>query len=320
MNSSYHVLDTQISTPEQFEATIMPMAGRVTVSPYRGTQWHGTLRAARLPRVGTFALRADAMHVQHIDLPRSFYGVTLPLNASFAVSEARQVQTYDRDSAHVLYPDREFDFRATHRTGVLVANFFIDDLNDYARRLEGGVDSSRAINDPRISLATPTGSGLLRYLSFVWSELNRGGGILNSDLVATEIEDGLIAALVWAMEEQRAAEREGKASCTDRRFARVEQYLLAHLCEPVSRAALAEVAGVSIRTLSRGFLKRHGVGPMAFLRQRRLEAARAELLIAEPGTTSVSVIAGRYGFSELSKFSAAYKAAFGELPSETLRR
>ena len=59
------------------------------------------------------------------------------------------------------------------------------------------------------------------------------------------------------------------------------------------------------------FLKRHGVGPMSFLRLRRLDAARTELLTAEPGSTSVSEIALRYGFYELSKFSAAYKDAFG---------
>ena len=59
---------------------------------------------------------------------------------------------------------------------------------------------------------------------------------------------------------------------------------------------------------------------MEFLRQRRLEAARMELLLAEPGEKTVSEIALRYGFSQPSKFSTAYKKAFNERPSETLRR
>ena len=59
---------------------------------------------------------------------------------------------------------------------------------------------------------------------------------------------------------------------------------------------------------------------MSLLRQWRLDAARMELLTAEPDSTTVSEIALRFGFSNLSKFSAAYKATFGEPPSKTLQR
>ena len=104
------------------------------------------------------------------------------------------------------------------------------------------------------------------------------------------------------------------------RVARVEDYLMAHLRDPITSDQLAQVSGVSIRTLSREFRVRHGVGPMGFLRQRRMEAVRRELLAAAPDSTRVSKIATQYGFTDWGKFSAAYKAAYGELPSQTLRR
>jgi transcriptional regulator GlxA family with amidase domain len=170
-------------------------------------------------------------------------------------------------------------------------------------------------------LASPIGSGLQRYVTFVWGELSRGGGILSSDFVAQELEDGLISALALALlEEGSICSSRDETRWADRRITRAEDYLLAHLRKPISRAELAEVAGISIRAISRGFAKRHGMGPMAFLKRRRLEAARADLCTAEPGSLSVSEVAFRYGFAELSSFSAAYKAIFHEAPSETLRK
>ena len=106
---------------------------------------------------------------------------------------------------------------------------------------------------------------------------------------------------------------------TPQSIAKAEDYLCTHLTRAVSRADLAEISGASIRTLSRGFMKRHGMGPMQFLKARRLDAAYRELLGTESGTATVTEIANRYGFSHLSKFAIDYKRAFRESPSATLR-
>ena len=319
MSSSTVLRSATCTDPAEFEASINAVAGQTEVHPHLGQIFHSKVQIARLSRIGFLNLEVSPMRVR-IDEAHGFFGLTVTLNNAFSIIKGKQAQTFDRGSAHLLYPDREFDIRIEEHSSVLGTNFFVENLHEHARRLRGDLDSLRRSSDERISMATPTGSGLLRYLMFVWGELSRGGGILNSDLVASEIEDGMIAVLVMAMTEEEAGGGQDTAACDDRRLARVEEYLLAHLCEPVSRATLAEVAGVSIRTLSRGFLKRRGIGPMAFLRRRRLEAARIDLLAGEPGSTSVSEIAERYGFSEPGKFSAVYKAAFDESPSETLRR
>jgi transcriptional regulator GlxA family with amidase domain len=57
---------------------------------------------------------------------------------------------------------------------------------------------------------------------------------------------------------------------------------------------------------------------MGFLKQRRLEAAREALEMAEPECTSVTGVALRYGFGNPGRFAAEYHKAFGEYPSETL--
>ncbi|WP_264933621.1 helix-turn-helix domain-containing protein [Streptomyces sp. A012304] len=56
---------------------------------------------------------------------------------------------------------------------------------------------------------------------------------------------------------------------------------------------------------------------MTYLRNVRLGRVHAELLT---GATGVTEVAGRWGFTHLSRFSAAYRRRFGAAPSETLAR
>ncbi len=59
---------------------------------------------------------------------------------------------------------------------------------------------------------------------------------------------------------------------------------------------------------------------MAFMKQRRLETVRGQLLTARDEGKTVTVIAMEYGFFHLSQFAADYRKMFGETPSETRRQ
>jgi len=63
-----------------------------------------------------------------------------------------------------------------------------------------------------------------------------------------------------------------------------------------------------------------GMGPIRFLILRRMHLVRRALLRADPSASSVTRIVTDHGFWELGRFSVAYRALFGESPSETLRR
>ena len=83
---------------------------------------------------------------------------------------------------------------------------------------------------------------------------------------------------------------------------------------------IAAAAGVSDRTLQAAFQAELEITPMAYLRGRRLDRARAELAdAAMQDRTSVTEVADRWGFGHLGRFAAEYKARFGESPSQTLR-
>src|SRR6266704_1694087 len=82
---------------------------------------------------------------------------------------------------------------------------------------------------------------------------------------------------------------------------------------------LADVAGVSSRTLQRQFRVFLGKAPRTTLRDVRFEAARRELLQGLPGA-KVTDVALRCGFPHGGRFSVEYRRRYGETPSQTLKR
>ena len=95
----------------------------------------------------------------------------------------------------------------------------------------------------------------------------------------------------------------------------------AHIDEAITVADLCIELGVSRRTLQYSFQDVLDLNPVKFLRAIRLNAVRRALKAADQRSgATVADIAARWGFWHLSHFSAEYKAMFGELPSETLKR
>jgi len=82
---------------------------------------------------------------------------------------------------------------------------------------------------------------------------------------------------------------------------------------------MAERVGVSVRTLQSATQAICGMSPHRYSRVLRLWSVRRQLRTG-PARRSVKACAIAHGFWHLSEFAASYRAAFGELPSETLYR
>ena len=82
---------------------------------------------------------------------------------------------------------------------------------------------------------------------------------------------------------------------------------------------LASIAGVGVRVLQESFRQHVGVSPLAYLRRLRLDGVHQELSRSDPWQVNVSDVAYRWGFTHLGRFAGAYRARFGESPSQTLR-
>jgi AraC family transcriptional regulator, ethanolamine operon transcriptional activator len=101
---------------------------------------------------------------------------------------------------------------------------------------------------------------------------------------------------------------------------RAEDYMLAHLDQPITLKELCQALHVSSRPLFYGFQEVFGVSPMEYLKVQRLRGVRRSLRTADPETSSVTAIAQCFGFWSAGHFARDYKTMFGELPSETLKQ
>jgi transcriptional regulator GlxA family with amidase domain len=100
---------------------------------------------------------------------------------------------------------------------------------------------------------------------------------------------------------------------------RAERFMADNAATPITVSDVAAHLGVSLRSLQAGFRQWRATTPNVFLRQARLQLVRDELLRSD-AEVNVTTLALRNGFSHLGRFSAYYRAMFGEMPSETLRR
>jgi AraC family ethanolamine operon transcriptional activator len=100
----------------------------------------------------------------------------------------------------------------------------------------------------------------------------------------------------------------------------VERWLDTHSQRAVHVSEICSTFGVSRRTLHRAFHGVVGIGPITFLRHRRLCSVHERLRRAVPGQVHVTDVATEFGFLELGRFAHYYLSLFGEYPSQTLYR
>jgi AraC family ethanolamine operon transcriptional activator len=100
-------------------------------------------------------------------------------------------------------------------------------------------------------------------------------------------------------------------------FIRIAQ---ANLDKPARIPELCRTVGVEPRQLRRACQAVLGVSPVSYLRALRLSEVRRTLSTLNGAASTITELASRFGFHELGRFAAAYRAAFGEHPSETRQR
>ena len=307
-----------ITSPEKFEEIVAPVSGVVNVRPARGAKFITDLQLSRLGNVGLFTVRAKSFQVS-VEPPHDFFSLTIPLDLPFYSHQKNNQTLFTPGTAHLLHPNDQFKLSAADGFQTLVSNFFVSPLEDYICRLNQSETASIIGVNSQLSLSTPAGIILQRAVAQAWAKIHHNKTNMVSDLWLKEMEDELIACFINATGSQEH-DKHTLIKSIPAHMKIAEDFLCANLETPVTRDRLAEASGVSMRTLSRTFLKYYGMGPIGFLKQRRFEAAYRTLLGAEPGTTTVTDTALRYGFIHMGKFSIEYRQIFGESPSTSLSR
>lgn len=101
---------------------------------------------------------------------------------------------------------------------------------------------------------------------------------------------------------------------TTREARRAEAFIRENLARDLGLEDIAEAAGVSVRTLQASFKRHHGVSPMRFVRDLRLDVARGQILAG----STVAAAAFDCGIPHPGRFAQYYRSRFGHLPSLTI--
>lgn len=162
-----------------------------------------------------------------------------------------------------------------------------------------------------------TGDASARVLRSIMAGFDRCAGKLGPS-EAEYWKRAIIESACYAMANSEQADV--FVSSPHRLVRRAQDYLDGSGETPVHISELLLNLRVSRRALHRAFDEVLGIPPMRYLRQKRLCEAR--LLLQQGAATGVTVaeVAFRQGFADFSRFSAYYRALFGENPSETMNR
>ncbi len=139
-----------------------------------------------------------------------------------------------------------------------------------------------------------------------------------SDVVREQAIDALLAIAVEAFGVSDA--KEDVASDAGM-IARADAYMRMHLGEPISVPDVAAAVGVSVRGLQLAFSRSRAGTPLSYLRKIRMTAARAAFIAGRSiRSTTVTSTARQLGYTNVGRFTAHYREAFDETPTETLRQ
>jgi len=177
--------------------------------------------------------------------------------------------------------------------------------------------------DPDVDLSSPFGRALCAQLDYLVELAEHAGPdqAFSPTLTAMLRE----AALSLLLTGQRHSFTDAIAQIDHRPvplpgvLRKARQYLEAHAAEPLDLDRLARVAGTGIRSLQLGFQRHFGTSISQMLQDIRLTHLHTRLRDAQPCERVID-IAFDLGFTHPSRMASAYRARFGESPSDTLRR
>ncbi|MGW5263202.1 AraC family transcriptional regulator [Microbispora sp. NPDC004025] len=246
--------------------------------------------------------------------------VEIPLIGAAEVSHGRERIVSTPELAAVLSLTRPMTMRWAAGHVSLIARFDRAALEAHLCKLLGRTPRRPLTFSLGMDLTRPPVRSWLSVVDLLRREAETGGAMLEQPVALRQLEGLLMTQLLLAQPSNYSeALSGGQPRVAPTAVERAVDLIEARAAEPLSVEEIAESVGVGARALQEGFRRQLETTPMSYLREVRLERVHAELAVRDPGTTSVTDVAYRWGFVHLGRFALAYRRRFGESPSETLR-
>lgn len=286
---------------------------------------------------GPFALRLDAMRLDSATVGLVSFGtetrlrttdathfhVNLPVHGRVEnrISGARAVTVAVPGQATVFMPDHPADILWGADSLQLCLMIPAPTLVEELEQLLGRSISRPLVFETQMDLSTPAARAWRSSLEVLRIEVAEGPGLTSQIRVARQLERLMVDGLLLGQPHNYSdALDRGSWRPPSGPVARARELLEEQPDEAWSTSSLAVRVHLSVRSLQEGFARDAGMPPMTYLQQVRLRRARDQLREASPGKATVAAVASGLGLFHLGRFAAAYRSAFGESPSQTLRR
>lgn len=199
----------------------------------------------------------------------------------------RQQFNYEPSTFAVLYPNELHDELRVTDTEVVYFGFYYD---NQPVRLEMGL-----YRDDE-----------LRIYALIEQMLEEMTEKLNHHEVKM---DSLLQALIVEVQRLSGAKI---AQYADRKIAYAKHYMEQYYSEKINLTQLSEICGYSYDHFRHLFKATEGMTPMLYLRQLRIEKAKAMILEREQSLTGIAL---ECGFTSLSQFSSVFRQVTGQNPT-----
>jgi len=246
-----------------------------------------------------------------------FYLVQIPIHGAVQISLGDERVLCEGTTAAVISPGEGVRLRWSDNCAQLIVQIPRETIE---ARLAGrfGLKQQNPLRfQTAFDLKSSAGRDWRALLNFTVRSVDEGG-LFSRDPLCADLEDLLLSALLATQPHNYAGELQKGGGPIPYYVLRAEREMRERMATPLTIARLADVAGVSERTLHDGFRRFRATTPMGRLTALRVAATRRRLLDAEAGIT-VGRVAAEVGFFQFGRFASTYSNAFGELPSATLR-
>jgi AraC-like DNA-binding protein len=254
------------------------------------------------------------------DRLEDFFLVQMPLAGQAAVWHQNARHLGSPGQATVLSPKETVQMDWSGDCDQFMLRIDQRRLLHVAAAITGGDPSTALRLAPRFDLRQGTGAHWWQLMHYLAALLQPGCEHPASGLHTAMLEDHVLAMLLratWAPATATAGT--SPVAANQLRLTQLDDYIEAHLDQPLTVADLARANRCSVRLVQQIFARERGTTPLAHIRRLRLERVRHDLL-HPAADTRVLQTAARWGFEHPGRFAAAYHQAYGESPSATLAR
>lgn len=241
-------------------------------------------------------------------------GMGVPI--ALHIAGERHVVT--RNKAVIVGPANCIRIERPARSEILYLRVSLADLRHYFEKITDSHQRGALLFAPQVSAVNGSGAVLKGLMNCLANLFTSNAEAVRKPIISKSYADLLMSTLLALPHNKSSLLDQNHSVVAPAIVRRAEEYMQAHLHEPVTVPDLVQVCNCSRSVLFAAFRNARNYTPMEFLTEQRLSFAREQLLHAKP-KASTAAIALNCGFLSYSWFSQLYKRRFGERPYDTLR-